>query len=125
MEVRSTEHFNDRFRRYTGKKLVRGRLKHILKTIDAVPNAWLPQFDHIRKCAIKQTFSDEIGKGDRLIVTHQPPIVLLDLGEHDPTYRRWTVGETPESIQVARLERNAALPMALEEVVEAWATLGH
>ncbi len=125
MEVNSTEHFNDRFRRYTGKKIVASRLKHILKTIDALPTAWLPQFDHIRKCAVKQTFSDEIGKGDRLIVTHLPPITLLDLGEHDPTYRRWTVGETPETVQISRLEKTAQLPVSLREIVEAWRTLGH
>jgi hypothetical protein len=125
MEVGSTQHFNDRFRRYTGKKIVGSRLKHILKTVDALPTAWLPQFDHIRNCAIKQTFSDEIGKGDRLIVTHQPPIVLLDLGEHDPTYKRWTVGETAETIQVSRLEKSAPLPASLEEIAEAWRTLGH
>ena len=125
MQVGSTEHFNDRFRRYTGKKIVGGRLKHILKTIDALPNAWLPKFDHLRNCAIKQTFSDPIGKGDRLIVTHQPPIILLDLGEHDPTYRRWTVGETSESVQVSRLEREAALPSQLAHIAEAWRTLGH
>jgi hypothetical protein len=125
MEVSSTKFFNDRYRRYTGKNLVRNRLKHILKTIDALPQAWLPQFDHIRKCAIKQTFSDELGKGDRFILTHEPPIVLLDLGEHDPTYKRWTVGETTESVQVARLESKAPLPPKLGEVIEAWTALGH
>jgi hypothetical protein len=127
MDVKSTEHFNDRYRRYGvgGQKVVLGRLKHILKIIDAMPQAWLPQFDHIKQCAIKQTFSDEIGKGDRLIVTHQPPIVLLDLGAHDPTYKRWTVGETPAPVQLARLGSEAPLPSKLAEVVEAWRTLGH
>ena len=125
MQVNSTEHFNERYRSYTGKKIVASRLRHILKTIEALPSAWLPQFDHIKKSAIKQAFSDEISKGDRFILAHQPPLLLLDLGQHDPTYRRWTSGDTSDSIQLTRVEKLAPLPKELEETLEAWRTLGH
>jgi hypothetical protein len=125
MDVKSTEYFNNRYKRYSGKKLVAARLKHILKTIDALPNAWLPQFDHIKSSAIKQAFSDELTKGDRFILSHQPPLVLLDLGEHDPTYKRWSTGDTASSIQLKRSEAEAALPKLLEEILEAWRILGH
>jgi hypothetical protein len=125
--LESTLHFNDMYDRFQGKALIHKRVVAILQRIDSSPNDFLRKFDTLQNCALNKTFSDNAprdGGANRMIIHFAPPLRLLDFGKHDRAYRRWTIGKTSKSVQLARASEIATLPLGISRTIEAWETIG-
>lgn len=71
----------------------------------------------MQNCAITPTFRAILSKGDRLIMNHKPPLLILDVGNHD-TYNTWDKGHTKASIQIQRAEDLAPVPEWVHDIFD-------
>lgn len=117
MDVQVTTIFLKNYRRTNNKGQIHNTLRDLRNRIEASPN-WLYDYEHITNCALKTTFRAKLTKGDRLLMNHRPPLLVLDFGQHDETYDRWDKGHTKATIQVQRAENLGQVPDWLREIFE-------
>jgi hypothetical protein len=82
MEVLVTETFVKNYRRYNNQGQVRNVLRDLRNRVQASPN-WIRDYEHLTNTAVKPIFRAKLSRGDRMVIHFRPPIVLLDLGDHD------------------------------------------
>jgi hypothetical protein len=115
VEVEATELFLKNYRRTNNRSQIRNTLLTLRQRMDSSPN-WLHSYEHITNCALKTTFRAKLSKGDRLLLNHKPPLLVLDFGPHDPTYNRWDKGHTSSKIQIERAEKLGIVPDWLRNI---------
>ncbi len=108
IEVEVTKNFLDNYRRYNNRGKVHNVLRDLRNRIQEKPN-WLHDYKFLRNCAIKTAFRATLSEGDRLIMNFRPPLLLLDLGNHN-TYDTWDLKHTKASVQVQRAEKLGQTP---------------
>jgi len=109
LEVQVTEIFLGCYRRTNNRAQIRNKLRILRTNMTESPN-WLHGYEHVKNCALKTTFRETLGNGHRLIMNHKPPLRLLDFGPHDPTYSRWTLGQTSAAVQIQRADKLGETP---------------
>lgn len=117
MDVQVTQVFLKNYRRTNNKAQIHNTLRDLRNRITSSAN-WLYDYEHITNCALKTTFRAKLSKGDRLLINHKPPILVLDFGQHDETYDRWDKGRTKPAIQFQRAENLGEVPDWLREIFE-------
>jgi hypothetical protein len=115
MDIQVTEQFIRQYKRTNDQARVRNTLRDVRNRIQSSEN-WIRSFEQITTCAIRPTFRAKLSKGDRILFNHKPPLLVLDMGQHDPTYDRWNVGHTSATVQVARAEALAEVPNWLKTI---------
>jgi hypothetical protein len=117
MEVEVTKIFLDNYRRYNNRGKVHNVLRDLRNRIEEKSN-WLHDYKFMKNCAIKTTFRATLSDGDRLIMNLKPPLLLLDLGNHD-TYKTWDMKNTKPAVQIQRSQNLGQAPDWLLEIFAA------
>jgi hypothetical protein len=113
MEVQVIQHFLDQEKgRRNGRPIVINSLRNLHDHIVGSP-LWPRGRDTVRGTAIPRCFSYHAGHGPRIIAIEVPPLRLLDVGEHNPTYKAWSSAPT---IQVRRYEKIVETPEWISEI---------